>query len=235
MKKRIRDRLRRFLGVNDLENQIRKLTTPDLVRQLEIRAQASSAEFIEQHMANARALESVEGVIDFALNAIPGDGKGLFCEFGVYQGKTINYIARQIKTTIYGFDSFKGLPEFWRDGFPAGTFDLKTGQLPKCESNVELITGWFEESLPPFVRSHSGPLLLLHVDCDLYSSTQTIFKLFGDRLVQGSVIIFDEYFNYPGWQAHEHRAFVEYIQASGHRFEYICYNRYHEQVAVKIL
>lgn len=235
MKAKIRDKFRRFLGINEIENHFKKLNTPDLVRELEIRARASSAEFIERHMKKARAMESTESVIDFALEKTSKDANGLFCEFGVYQGKTINYIAGRIKSKIYGFDSFKGLPEFWRDGFPEGTFHLEPNELPECERNVELVTGWFDETLPSFVSSHPGPLIFLHVDCDLYSSTQTIFKFLGDRLIQGSVIVFDEYFNYPGWLEHEHRAFIEYIEATGRHFEYLCYNRYHEQVAIQLL
>jgi hypothetical protein len=235
LKAMIREKVKRFLGIKELEDQFRKLANPDLVRHLEIRARSSSAEFIEQHMAKARALQSGDEVIDFAIKQIPPDLKGLFCEFGVYQGNTINHIARQTKSKVYGFDSFEGLPEFWRDGFPAGAFELKKEQLPKCEGNVELVVGWFDKSLPPFAGAHPEPLAFLHVDCDLYSSTQTVFKILGQRLVQGSVIVFDEYFNYPGWQEHEHRAFIEYAKEAGRRFEYICYNRNHEQVAVKII
>ena len=107
--------------------------------------------------------------------------------------------------------------------------------MPKCEQNVELVIGWFEETLPRFVSQHPDPILFLHIDCDLYSSTKTVFNFLGKQLAPGSVIIFDEYFNYPGWQEHEHRAFSEFVGASGVRFEYLCYNRFHQQVAVQIL
>jgi hypothetical protein len=186
-------------------------------------------------MLNAKALDSAFGVIDFALGKIPNERNGLFCEFGVYQGHTLNYIARQIKGKIYGFDSFKGLPEDWRDDFPAGAFALTSQTLPKCEQNAELIIGWFNETLPQFVLQYRDPIAFLHIDCDLYSSTKTIFKTIGEQLVPGSVIVFDEYFNYPGWQEHEYRAFIEFVEVSGCRFKYLCYNRFREQVAVQIL
>ena len=39
---------------------------------------------------------------------------GLFLEFGVSAGRTVNYIASLVPDkTIYGFDSFEGLPEDW--------------------------------------------------------------------------------------------------------------------------
>ena len=158
----------------------------------------------------------------------------MYCEFGVFRGETINHIAKQVTTTIYGFDSFKGLPEDWKC-FSKGHFSLRDGELPRCEKNVELIPGWFDVTLPAFAHDHPEPVLFLHVDCDLYSSTKTILFHLGERLGPGSVIVFDEYFNYPGWKKHEHLAFQEYVTSSGRCFEYVCYNRFSEQVAVKIL
>jgi hypothetical protein len=54
------------------------------------------------------------------------------------------------------------------------------------------------------------------------------------RIHAGTVIVFDEYFNYPGWQNHEHKAFLEFLDASGHGCRYIAYNKLGEQVAVVI-
>ena len=68
---------------------------------------------------------------------------------GVFSGKTINHIAKKIKYNIYGFDSFEGLPEFWREGFEKGTFNLEK-KLPIVEPNVKLIKGWFDKTLQNF-------------------------------------------------------------------------------------
>jgi len=75
---------------------------------------------------------------------------------------------------------------------------------------------------------------LIHVDCDIYSSTRTIFELLGQRMVTGSVIVFDEYFNYPGWRQHEYKAFQEFIAASGHHYRYLGYAGEKGHVAVII-
>ena len=53
----------------------------------------------------------------------------LWLEFGVFQGRTIDYISSFTNDKVYGFDCFNGLPEKWRDGYEKGTFDLN-GQLP---------------------------------------------------------------------------------------------------------
>jgi len=228
----LRSRCRRLLGIPVDGFDVFR----DLSRLAGLRAAWLAAEFIEERMPSACPLDTKWAVIDFALNAlekIPAAESGLCCEFGVYKGETLNYIAKRVKGPVYGFDSFEGLPEAWREGFPQGAFGL-TGGPPACEKNVTLVPGWFNESLPLFVASHPQAVGFLHVDCDLYSSTHTIFEYLGSRLMPGAVIVFDEYFNYPGWRAHEHRAFEEFLQASGRRCEYLCYNKLHEQVAVQI-
>ena len=74
----------------------------------------------------------------------------LWLEFGVANGNTINYISKFTNDKVYGFDSFEGLPEKWRDGFDKGAFN-RNGVLPQVNSNVELIKGWFNETLVNFI------------------------------------------------------------------------------------
>lgn len=77
-------------------------------------------------------------------------------------------------------------------------------------------------------------LFFLHIDCDLYSSTKVVFDFLKNQIVKGTVIVFDEYFNYPGWQNGEFKAFKEFVIQNNVEYEYLTYNRYHEQVAVII-
>ena len=52
---------------------------------------------------------------------------GVVCELGVYRGQSLNEIARHYAPEkVHGFDTFTGLPEFWRDGFPEGSFDVSS-------------------------------------------------------------------------------------------------------------
>jgi hypothetical protein len=99
---------------------------------------------------------------------------------------------------------------------------------------VVLHKGWFCDTLPLFLDEHIESVRFLHVDCDLYSSTKTIFSALADRLVSGTIIVFDEYFNYPGWQECEYKAFMEFV-STGRHFEYLAYNCRSEQVAVRLL
>ncbi len=107
------------------------------------------------------------------------------------------------------------------------------GRLPKVPSNVVLHRGWFNQTAPQFAEQNTGPLAFLHVDCDLYSSTAAIFAALLDRIVPGTVVVFDEYFNYPNWKSHEHKAFTEFQGMSGKKFRHIGYSI--QQVAVVAL
>jgi hypothetical protein len=134
----------------------------------------------------------------------------LWLEFGVHTGQTINYLSR-FAQIMYGFDSWEGLPEDWQPGFEKGTFSTG-GVMPDVEKNVVLIKGMFEDTLPYFLRTTPGQVGLLHIDCDLYSSTKTVLNLLRDRLAHGTVIIFDELVNYNGYENHEFKALNELQQ-----------------------
>ncbi|MBD2864789.1 hypothetical protein IDH45_22670 [Paenibacillus sp. IB182363] len=70
------------------------------------------------------------------------------------------------------------------------------------------------------------------MDCDIYSSTVTIFENLHRFLGSGSVIIFDEYFNYPNWKEHEYKAFKEYCEKYNVLYKYFASGM--QQVAVVI-
>jgi hypothetical protein len=147
---------------------------------------------------------------------------GLFLEFGVWQGSWLRQMAAVRDVRFYGFDSFEGLPEPW-SVFDKGYFDL-AGQLPPMPANVDLVKGWFDETLPAFLERHPEPVSFVHVDCDLYSSTKTVLDLIGPRFVPGTQIVLDDFMLEPGWQREEHRAFFEFIDRTDWAFEYTGYS-----------
>jgi hypothetical protein len=101
--------------------------------------------------------------------------------------------------------------------------------------NVKFELGLFDQTIPKFLAEHADPVSLLHVDCDLYSSTVTILDAFGPRLQPGAIVLFDEYYNFPRWQEHEFKAFQEYVTGTGVEYEYIAYSVTGQQAAVRIL
>jgi len=223
---------RLFPKLFEYRDEVESRKRKNILQELERRSLKETADYVEAHMVAASACSSHAEVYDCALSKISIPA-GLYCEFGVWKATSINYIAGKINGTIHGFDSFEGLPEFWRGGYGKSAFSLE-GNLPPVAANVRLHKGWFEDTLPAFVEEHPGPLAFLHVDCDLYSSTKTIFSFLGNRIQPGTVIVFDEYFNFPLWKQHEYKAFQEFLEAYGLSYQYLCYNQFHEQVAVQI-
>jgi hypothetical protein len=200
-------------------------------RERSLRALERTVDYIEQKMPDALGFDAQRELIEFSLDAAKVDGH--YLEFGVFTGGTIRFIARRLGSrAVHGFDSFEGLPEGW-GGFNLGrrAFD-RGGRLPRVPGNVRLHRGWFEDSLPPWLAANSGPVAFVHVDCDLYSSTRTILTLLAPRLVPGTIILFDEYFNYPNWEQHEYKAFQELVAQHRVTYRYLAFAR--QQVAVAI-
>lgn len=148
--------------------------------------------------------QTKEVEFDYALKNI--DKKGLFLEFGVFEGRTISYCANKIPdVTWHGFDSFEGLPEDWNLGTKvreAGYFALP--ELPEVPSNVRLYKGFFDKSLPVWKEQNLTPdsyISFLHLDADLYSSTIYVLEQLNDYIKPGTVIRFDEIidFRYEGF------------------------------------
>lgn len=228
-----------FIASFNLKTSIQKLlfTLQDFrdfprlhpAREMKRLALRESVRYARKHMQNSVGVESAREVLSLALKqvAVPGH----YLEFGVYKGGTIRFIAGQVEGSqlVHGFDSFEGLKEAW-SGDPS-RFDAQ-GRLPKVPANVRLHKGYFADTLPGWVESNPGPIAFLHIDSDLYQSAKCVFEHLQDRIVPGTVIVFDEYFNYPNWQAHEFRAFQELVKRCQIRYQYLGYARF--QVALRV-
>lgn len=154
------------------------------------------------------------------------DNPGWGLEFGVATGVTLAMMAKVIPTI--GFDSFEGLPEDWREGFPAGTF---AGVRPLAEiPNTTLVEGLFEET----VTGYDWPekIALVHIDSDLYSSAKTVLNSLAPALHPGTYIVFDEMFGYEGAEKHESLAWLEFVAMTGIEYAVVGHGR--EQWAVRV-
>jgi hypothetical protein len=72
----------------------------------------------------------------------------------------------------------------------------------------------------------------MHIDCDIYSSTVDILQGVGDLLQAGTIILFDEYFNYPEWRRHEFKAWQEFVAEHDISYEYLGFGR--QQVLLRV-
>jgi Methyltransferase domain len=195
-------------------------------------ATVESAKLLQESMPVAQNLKSRFNLLDYSIKNVSVDG--LWMEFGVYKGKSIRKIAEQSKAEIFGFDSFEGLPQDWILSYKKGDFSLK-GSIPEdLPLNVKLVKGLFSESIPAFLEEHDEPVAFLHIDCDLYMSTNTVLSHLHSRVKSGTIILFDEFFNFPQWQQHEYRAFMEFIDETKFSYEFIGYASAYNSVAVRI-
>lgn len=201
------------------------------VRERAIRALADSVDYIDAHMPDAIGFDTQRELLDYALSQTRVSGH--YLEFGVFSGGTIRHIARRKPgVAIHGFDSFQGLPDAW-SGFNLGQGAFtRGGRLPRVPRNVTLHQGWFSDTIPAWLAQHDGPVAFVHIDCDIYASTVDILSGLAGRLQPGTIILFDEYFNYPGWRQHEFRAWQEFTTAHEIIYEYAGYAR--QQVMVRI-
>ena len=121
-------------------------------------------------------------------------------EFGVAAGTTMRQIIAEfadmstVKT--FGFDSCVGLPEDWPGTVcKAGAF-TNYGNIPETPGIDKFYKGWFTETVPEYVADFplpAPPIILLHLDADLYSSTITILEGLDGRIKEGTIIVCDEW------------------------------------------
>lgn len=189
-----------------------------------------SSLFTEKEMMMNRAMAFVE------FNKVRGD----YLEFGTYFGHSLSYayhFARSHRVEgmrFYAFDSFQGLPEFKgvdKDTvmdlqYVPGDFacDVKTvkGNLRLARvrlSEVDFIEGFYDDSLTQELKKRLPikAAAVIWIDCDLYHSTKQVLDWLTDYIVDGSVICFDDWFNFKGNPAKgENRAFTEWCAKNKH-------------------
>jgi len=166
-------------------------------------------------------LDEARHILEIALSKVKLDG--LHCEFGVFQGQTLN-IASDIKkdVTWHGFDSFEGLQEDWKGGYyHKGHFNLN-GNIPiGLNSNIVIHKGWFKDTLPKFVFDEIKPIAFANIDCDTYESTKEVLNILGQRITKGTILILDDYHSYYGWKQGQHKAWKEFVSDHLLKYKYI--------------
>jgi len=148
--------------------------------------------------------------------------EGHILEFGVFKGNTIRHIASMTDDIIYGFDSFKSLPEPWDQGGGRQieyTERFKVDKIPEVPEHVNLVIGWFDTTVREWVLDYGNDIAFLHIDSDLYSSCKTILTELNHLIVPGTVIVFDEMFGYKNYKQHEYKAYLEWLNNSSREVE----------------
>ncbi|MFD0978506.1 TylF/MycF/NovP-related O-methyltransferase [Tropicimonas aquimaris] len=168
------------------------------------------------------------------LRAFRDDYEGSFSvlEFGVADGYAFTkklhaarYLKMESRVMFHGFDTFEGLPDIDQgadgaliegDDWVAGTYKGRYDELQSyCGAkygNFELHKGLFEDTLTKdfLATLEEYRPALIWIDCDLYSSTISVFKRLIPWIPTGTVIYFDDiYYNFSSRFTGEMRAVHE--------------------------
>ena len=156
-----------------------------------------------------------------------------------YQQMYQEFIARQglPPKALYLFDSFEGLPSpadpvdttspnvrtgRWKQGDFTGLTQVELHAL--CSSaydpdRIQTVAGWYKDSLPTLAPAVK--FALVHLDCDLYSSTSEVLgHLFSRNLLaDGSMLFFDDWnCNRASPRFGQRRAWRETVEKYGINF-----------------
>jgi hypothetical protein len=154
-----------------------------------------------------------------------------YLEFGVFKGESANFFSKYVNN-FYCFDSFEGLKEDWvGTNAPKGTFNLDK-KIPKLNSNVVPIAGWVEDTLDNFLKEHDPKINFVHLDMDTYNSTKFTLEKLKPYLVKNAIILFDELYNYVGWEDGEYKALREVFKEE--EFEYKAFTIHTDKCAIQI-
>ena len=144
---------------------------------------------------------------------------GAFVETGTWTGGCSAYallsmMRNDICLPYWGFDSFEGMPDptddddsksiEWAGDNPR---ELNNADREVClsyllgtgydSSKINLIKGWFDVSLAKH-KSDVGPIAILRLDGDFYESTKTPLLELYPQVVEGGVVIIDDYGTFEG-------------------------------------
>jgi O-methyltransferase len=160
-------------------------------------------------MVGAKRLDNLEYCVRTVLkDGVPGD----FIETGIWRGGSVILMRAILKAhdvtdrTVFGADSFEGLPKPNASCYPADrgdrhwTHNELAVSLQQVRANldrygllddqVQFLKGWFKDTLPqaPIER-----IAVARLDGDMYESTMTAIDALYPKLQPGGFLIVDDY------------------------------------------
>jgi O-methyltransferase len=162
----------------------------------------------------------MEVTYDCTRRVISDKISGDLVECGVAQGGSALLIAlvnQQFgdgSRRLWLFDSYEGLPNPTSEDYKDGKTGTHLRPLPKgsclgtiedvrrllfqqhalTERSIQLVKGWFQDTLP-VTRSQMGAIALLRLDGDWYESTKVCLEMLYDKVTEGGFVILDDYFS----------------------------------------
>jgi predicted O-methyltransferase YrrM len=171
-----------------------------------------AAEALEWDYLNRRLTVTPKKTILELCVSLSRNVPGHIMEFGVAKGDSTRILRRALghsQKRIYACDSFEGLREKFENA-EVGTFACEPPRI----SGVEIVKGYFEDSLTPELAAKVGRVAFASLDADLYSSTLCALRWLTPLLGSGSLLLFDEFL---GEKESEKRAFDDWSRETGLR------------------
>jgi hypothetical protein len=198
-----------------------------------------TARWVETAKENSQCprFDTREKMYEHANRTFFDDGKSPidYLEFGVFEGNSMRtwcQLNTSPETRFFGFDSFEGLPEDWTADRPKSSFTT-SGRTPEIrDPRVQFVVGWFQHSLPVFLKSYEPKnRLLVHIDSDLYSSSLFCLTSLNHIMPSGTIIIFDEFYDV----LHEYRALSDYAGAYMRNYRIVAATQGFNKATVELL
>lgn len=187
-------------------------------------------QWIEDHFAGVTFRPDRLSALTFSL--VKAQVPGFIAEFGVAHGETLNFLADLTDEMVYGFDCFSGLPIDWRPGYNKGAFAIADLRELRFALNARIYKGLFHDSIPIFLHEVPGPARFLHIDCDLGTSALDVLLGLQERIVTGTLVQFDEFYGYEGFENHEVAALESFCTQTNRAYDIVCWTA-HEQTTIR--
>jgi len=163
-----------------------------------------------------------------------------YFEFGCHSGRTFSSAINSAKFLkisnfkFYAFDSFCGLPTTTEeDGsfFKTGDFFTSKNDFIKIvkrntgidSNNFNIFEGFYDKSLTDELSQALPKIGIVYIDCDLYSSTKSVLKFIKNHIINGSIIMLDDYYcsSKTGDIKGQRHAFDEFVKDENiYKFEH---------------
>lgn len=126
------------------------------------------------------------------------------------------------RPVFYAFDTYCGMPDNaeGEDTLATGSFQTSLDLVRRrcaiaglTEPTARFIPGLFADTAE---QIGAAPAAVVHIDCDLYASAVDALRVIRPRLVQGTVLLMDDYNLFRASNAYgERRALREFTESSG--------------------
>jgi len=183
-------------------------------------------------------------LINLCINNKINDGVALEC--GVANGGSLQIMRQYLDKNIivYGLDSFSHMPKLTEKDENEKralkmNFDKQAsgdiigrifGNEEKCINgfkknnisikNLHLIKGYFNETIPQNINKFNN-IVILRLDADWYEATYFLLDKLYDKVVNGGIVIIDDFYAYIGCR----KAVIDFFNNRGIKLPYIYHTK----------